>query len=180
MKPRTSILCAICLSISAALMGHGALTPAMLKKLIPEAENFVTRQKALSPQAIAKVEQAAEAKLGPEDKNLTVYVGVAKDSQTGKTRSVGAVIMLDTRGANGLIDLAVSYGLDGVVRKVMITKNGDDKALDSAEFLKQLEGKKPTDNWDAKNFKAGANPMSTRALIQAVRRGSHLVLAFST
>ena len=171
----------ICLlGLSIPTRAHeGGLSPETLKKLVPEAENFVTRQKALSTQAISKVEQASGTKVQAVDRNLTVYVGIAKDPQTGKTRSVGAVLMVDAKGVLGSIDLVVAYGLDGTVRKVLITKNKDDKSLESAAFLKQLEGKRPSDAWDLqKDFNLAGNPASAREVIIAVRRGMHLLLAF--
>lgn len=150
----------------------------ILKKLFPEAENFVSRQKALSSQAVAKVEQSLQGKIQEVDKNLTVYVAVAKDPQTKKTRSIGAVLMVDAKGARGPIDLAVAYKLDGSVKKVLVMKNQDDKSLESVAFLKQLEGRRPTDSWDQKSFSLVGNPVSARELIQAVRRGMYLFLVF--
>ena len=170
-------LCCIC--VTASGLAHGGLSPDMLKKLFPEAENFVTRQKTLSAQAVAKVEQSSGAKVQELDKHLTAYVALAKDPQTSKSRSLGAVLMMDAKGTKGAIDLAVAYNLDGTVKKVLIVENKDDKSLESAAFLKQVEGKRPADNWDLqKDFNLGTNPGSAREVILAVRRGMYLFLAF--
>ncbi|MBI2821966.1 MAG: hypothetical protein HYX74_07055 [Acidobacteria bacterium] len=170
-------LCLLC--VTSSIWAHGGLTPDALKKLFPEAENFVSRQKVLSAQAITKVEQSSGSKIHDVDKNLTVYVALGKDPQTKKTRSIGAVLMVDAKGARGMIDLAVAYGLDGTVKRVLVMKNADDKTLESETFLKQFEGKKPSDRWDLqKDFNLAGNPASAREVIQAVRRGMYLFLAF--
>ncbi|MBI3940297.1 MAG: hypothetical protein HY315_05640 [Acidobacteria bacterium] len=158
---------------------EGELSKDILKKFFPEAENFVSRQKSLSSQAIQKVEQALGGKVQDVDKNLTVYVAISKDPQTSKTRSIGGVLMVDTNGTLGPIDLAVGYALDGTVKKVVILKNQDEKGLESAAFLKQLEGRGLSGGWDPqKDFNLAGNPASAREVILAVRRGMLLFRAF--
>ncbi|MDA2934500.1 hypothetical protein MYX82_09165 [Acidobacteria bacterium AH-259-D05] len=159
--------------------GHDAISKETLKELFPEAENFVNRRKALSAEQIRKVEQSAGEKLQEIDKNLTVFVAVAKDPETNKMKSIGAVLMVDAKGSTGVIDLAVAYDLDGSVKKVLVTENKDDVKLESEAFLGQLKGKSPSDRWDLdKDFQLVANADSARALIRAVRRGMYLFLAF--
>ncbi|MEE8349278.1 MAG: hypothetical protein V3R94_06900, partial [Acidobacteriota bacterium] len=67
----------------------------------------------------------------------------------------------------------------GSVKKVLVAENKDDKALESASFLGQFEGKGLSDSWDpAKDFKLAGDPASAQALIRAVYRGMHLFQAF--
>ena len=180
MKVRRAVGIWACFAGMAAIgLAHDAsVTQETLKKFFPEAENFVTRQKTLSPEAIQKLEQVLGARVQDVDKRLTVYVAIAKDAQSGKTRSIGGVVMVDAKGAQGSIDLAIGYFVDGKVKKVIITQNKDDKGLESAAFLKQFEGKGPSDNWDQKSFSLAENPASGREVIQAVRRGMLLFRAF--
>ena len=113
------------------------------------------------------------------DKDLTVFVAVAKDPQTGKMQSIGAVLMVDAVGAKGSIEIAVGYLLDGSVKKVLIVGNEDSKELESEAFLGQLEGKSPSDGWDLENeFSLVGDHAIAQAVIRAVRRGMHLFLAF--
>ena len=162
-----------------ALSHEGGLTRETLEKFFPEAENFVTRKKFLTPQQVLQVEKAAEDKVQAVDKDLLIYVAIAKDPQTNKMKSIGAVLMVDAKGAKGVVDMAVGFNLDGSIRKVLIMENKDDKELESETFLGQLEGKSPSDSWDVGNeFRLVGNPASAQAVIRAVRRGMHLFLAF--
>ena len=173
------LLC-IALSLSMPAFGHdAAVSKETLKKLFSGAENFVNRKKALTAQQISKVEQDSGDLVQEADKNLNVFVAVAKDPDSGKMRSIGAVLMVDAKGSTGTVDMLVAYNLDGSVRKVMITSNKDDKALESEAFLSQMEGKGPSDSWDPdRDFELAGNTASAKALIRAVYRGMHLFLAF--
>ncbi len=161
-------------------LGHeGTLSKETLKKFFPEAENFVSRKKSLTSQQLLQVEKASGDEVQAEDKDLTVFVAIAKDPQTGKMQSVGAVLMVDATGAKGAVDMAVGFNLDGSVKKVLIMENKDDKELESETFLGQLEGKGPSDSWDVENgFRLVGNPASAQAVIRAVLRAMHLFLAF--
>ena len=87
--------------------------------------------------------------------------------------------MVDAKGSQGAIDMAVGYSLDGTVRKVLILENGDAKELEAEDFLGQLEGKSPSDGWDLEHeFDLVGHAASAQAVIRAVRRGMHLFLAF--
>ncbi len=177
---RKLFLLSLTLFMTVPALGHGdALSRETLKKFFPEAENFVSRKKSLTPQQLLQVEKASGDEVQAVDKDLTVFVAVAKDPQTGKMQSIGAVLMVDARGAKGAVDMAVGYNLDGSVRKVLIMENKDDKELESEAFLGQMEGKNPSDNWDVeRGFQLVGNPASAQAVIRAVRRGMHLFLAF--
>ena len=177
---RKLFLLAMTLFMTVPALGHGdALARETLKKFFPEAENFVSRKKSLTPQQLLQVEKASGDEVQAADKDLTVFVAVAKDPQTGKMQSIGAVLMVDAKGAKGSVDLAVGYNLDGSIRKVLIMENEDDKELESETFLGQLEGKGPSDSWDVdKEFRLVGNPASAQAVIRAVRRGMYLFLAF--
>ncbi len=165
--------------ISPALGHGGSLSRETLEKFFPEADNFVSRKKSLTPQQLLKVEKASEDKVQAVDKDLVVYVAIAKDPQTNKMKSIGAVLMVDAVGAKGTVDLAVGFNLDGSIRKVLIMENKDDKELESEAFLEQLEGKSPSESWDLeKEFRLVGNPASAQAVIRAVRRGMYLFLAF--
>ena len=161
-------------------LGHGdALARETLKKFFPEAENFVSRKKSLTSEQLAQVEKASEDEVQAIDKDLTVFVAIIKDPKTGKMQSIGAVLMVDAKGAKGAVDMAVGYDLDGSVRKVLIMENKDDKELESEAFLRQMEGKNPSDSWDVENgFRLVGNSASAQAVIRAVRRGMYLFLAF--
>jgi len=177
---RKLFLLAMTLFMTVPALGHGdALARETLKKFFPEAENFVSRKKSLTPQQLLQVEKASGDEVQAADKDLTVFVAVAKDPQTGKMQSIGAVLMVDAKGAKGSVDLAVGYNLDGSIRKVLIMENEDDKELESETFLGQLEGKGPSHSWDLENgFRLVGNPASAQAVIRAVRRGMYLFLAF--
>jgi len=173
-------LLGMALSLSVPAMGHGGISKEILTQLFPEAENFVNRQKALTAGDVNRVEQGSGDLVQEEDKHLNVFVAVAKDPETGKMRSVGAVFMVDANDFPiGAIELVVACNLDGSVRKVLVTENSQDKGIESESFLSQFEGKGPSDSWDPdKDFELTGNPKSSRAVIKAVVRGVHLFLAF--
>lgn len=177
---RTLLLLSITLFMTVPTLGHGgALGRETLEKFFPEAENFVSRKKSLTPQELLQVAKDSGDEVQAVDKDLAVYVAIARDPQTNQMKSIGAVLMVDAVGAKGAVDMAVGFNLDGSVRKVLIMENKDDKELESEAFLGQLEGKSPSDSWDAENeFRLVGNPASAQAVIRAVRRGMHLFLAF--
>ena len=168
------------LSLSVPAMGHGGINKEILQQLFPEAENFVNRQKTLTAQQISKVENDSGDLVQEEDKHLNVFVAVAKDPETGKMRSIGAVFTVDVGGLPaGHLELVVAYNLDGSVKKILVTENSEDKALESESFLSQIEGKGPSDSWDPEeDFELTGSPESAKALILTVFRGVHLFLAF--
>jgi len=161
-----------------SLSAHGVLSKETLQQLFPEAENFVSRQKALTPQQISAVEKETGRKLGPEDRSLTVYVAVATSPESGRMQSLGGILMVDAAGPGGLIDIAMACNLDGSVKRVLITGNGGEKELEDQAFLKQFESRGPSDSWEPGDFQAAGTPESTEAVVQAVRRGVHLFMAF--
>ncbi len=168
----------LCLTVP-AFAHDEALTRETLNKFFPEADNFVSRHKQLNSEQLHQVEVAAEDKIQAADHDLTVFVAVATDPQTEKMQSIGAVLMVDAVGSQGLIDVAVGYSLDGTVRKVLILENEDAKELEAEAFLDQLEGKSPSDSWDLEHdFNLVGHAASAQAVIRAVRRGMHLFLAF--
>jgi hypothetical protein len=165
------------------LSGHGGPGPEIaveiLKGFFPEAQDFERRHTELSPQAVSRIEQLSGIPLRESDRDLTLYVALVKDAQTGKPRSVGAVLALDAEGEQGIIDVLVAYKPDGTVKKVRILNNRESKELESAAFLRQLEGKGPAEKWDLqKGFVLVGSSASAREIIRAVYRGMHLFLAF--
>ncbi|MCH7804579.1 MAG: hypothetical protein IH937_10905, partial [Acidobacteria bacterium] len=101
---RKVLLLAMTLFMTVPALGHGdALTRETLKKFFPEAENFVSRQKSLTSQQLLQVEKASGDEVQAEDRDLMVYVAIAKDPQTGKMQSIGAVLMVDAKGAKGSV-----------------------------------------------------------------------------
>ena len=177
---RKLVLLAMTLFMTVPALGHGdALARETLKKFFPEAENFVSRKKSLTPQQLLQVEKASGDEVQAVDRDLTVYVAVGKDPQTGKMQSIGGVVVVDALGAKGFVDVAVGCNLDGSIRKVLVLENKDDKELESETFLGQLEGKGPSDSWDVETgFQLVGDPASAQAVIRAVRRGMYLFLAF--
>ncbi len=170
----------IVLFITASTLGHDTtLSPDILKKLFPEADAFVERQKRLTQQEILQVEQASGDKVQEVDQQLTVSVALVIDDQTNKISSIGAVLMVDASSPEGTIDLVVAYKLDGSVRKVLVPANEAVGLSNSEPFWTQLEGKSPSDGWNPEeDFELGGDPVRARAVIRAVRRGMHLFLAF--
>lgn len=147
-----------------------------LEDFFPEAENFVTRKKTLTPAESLRVETLSGDALHEVDKELLVYVALGIDTKTKRYRPIGAVLMVDAEGRTGLIDMIVAFNLDGSVRGVMISNNQDDPRLNSEQFLKQFAGKSPSDSWDVGNdFRLVGDPLSAKAVVLAVRRGMYLL-----
>ena len=152
------------------------LSQETLGEFFPEAENFVSRKKTLKPEDIYEIEKLAGDKIHEVDKDLTIYVALGRDAQSGRFRSIGAVLMVDAQGIQGLVDLIVAYELNCTVKKVAIAANEDDQRLESQPFLKQFEGRSLSDSWDPdKDFQLVGNQESARAVVRAVRRGMYLL-----
>ena len=62
-----------------------------LEKFFPEADNFVSPRKSLTPQPGLQVEQVFGDKVQAVDKDLAVYFAIANHPQTNKLSSIRAV-----------------------------------------------------------------------------------------
>jgi hypothetical protein len=145
-----------------------------LKAAFPKAESFVEKSKTLSPDEVSIVERASGDRVAAADRNLKYYIAVV--AQEGRRRSLGTVVLVDTRGPKGAIDLAVAVGLDGTLHRVLVTDNADDPAVGAEPFLRQFAGRPATSGLRVgEDIKAAGNPQAAEAVARAVRRGRALV-----
>lgn len=167
--------CAGLLSLPVA--GHEKGFPEKTLKLaFPEAEGFTVKKRAISRSEAELVERMSGSKLQQNDLDLAVYIALGRDGATGRRRSLGMVLMLDANGPQGLIDMAVAFNTDKTVRKVIITKNENDKRIESAAFLDQFKGKGLSDALEpGKDLSFNGDLRAAREVARAVKRGLYLI-----
>jgi Na+-translocating ferredoxin:NAD+ oxidoreductase RnfG subunit len=155
------------------LLAHETGFPSeTLKKVFPDASGFTARKKSLTPDQVKKIEQESGSKVQRNDNPLTYYVAVK-----GQT-PLGSVVMLDTKGAKGGIDLALGVNRDGSVHKLVVVENDDDQALGQPAFLDQLPGKNAQSPLKAgQDIKFSGDAKSAQAVLNAVHRGLLLLAA---
>ena len=106
------------------------------------------------------------------DNPLTYYVAVKGQD------ALGSVVMLDSRGTKGGIDLALGVNKDGSVHKLVVVENNDDKALEQPAFLDQLQGKNSQSALKVgQDVKFSGDVKSAQAVLNAAKRGLLLVAA---
>ncbi len=160
-----------------ALQAHETGFPEeTLKKVFPEATGFTLRKKTLTPVQLRQAEQLSGSKVQRNDNPLLLYVALGK-SEDG-SGVLGTVLMLDTRGLIGGIDMAVGYKRDGSVSRVVVVENADDPGLGSAGFLDQIQGKGlEADLSVGQDIQFSGEARSAQALLNAVRRGMYFLEA---
>jgi Na+-translocating ferredoxin:NAD+ oxidoreductase RnfG subunit len=163
----------LALPLAVSLVAHESGFPKeTLQKVFPDATGFTARKKALTPEQVKRVEQESGSKVMRNDNPLTYYVAVKGQD------ALGSVVMIDTRGSKGGIDLALGVRRDGAVARLVVVENSDDPALGQAAFLDQLPGKTAQSPLKAgQDIKFSGDARSAQAVLSAVRRGLILLAA---
>jgi Na+-translocating ferredoxin:NAD+ oxidoreductase RnfG subunit len=147
-----------------------------LKGIFPEATGFAARKKTFTAEQIKRIEQASGSKLQKNDNPLTFYVALGKTQDGSGT--LGTVVLVDTPGPKGVLDLAVGFKRDGTVHRVLVVENKDDPGLSADSFLNQFKGKSAQSSFAVgKEIRFGGDAKSAEALSGAVRRAMHLLAA---
>jgi len=147
-----------------------------LKSIFPDATGFTLRKKALSPEQIQKIEQLSQSKVQRNDNPFSYYVALGKSADGSGV--LGTVVVIDTRGPKGLLDLAIGVRRDGTVARVVVVENKDDPGLGAAAFLDQIKGKGIQSPLAAgRDISYAGDAKAAQALLNAVRRGLHLLAA---
>ena len=141
MKP-TKTYFGLVLGLSFALMlllvqpgwthGGQALSKETLKKLFPQADNFVTKPLGLSADQRQKIEARLGAKLEDHDLKAPAYIA------SSKGRSVGIIWATDAHLKKGNVDVIVGVGLDGKVSGVVLD-HSKVSGLDKPAYLDQYK-----------------------------------------
>jgi len=174
-KPWIAAFCSLILAVS--LPAHETGFPEKtLKSVFPEATGFTLRKKTLSAEQVQKIEQASQSKVQRNDNPLSYYVALGKS--TDGSGVLGTVVVIDTHGPKGLLDLAIGIRRDGTVARVVVVENKDDPGLRGARFLDQINGKSIQSPMAVgRDIQYAGDAKGAQALLNAVRRGLHLLAA---
>ena len=170
-----SVFCSLTLAVS--LPAHETGFPEQtLKRVFPDATGFTLRQKTLSADQLAKIEQASESKVQRNDNPLSYYVALGKSADGSGV--LGTVVMVDARAPKGMIDLAVGIRRDGTVARVVVVGNRDEPGLAADAFLNQIQGNDAQSAMTVgQDLKYSGDAKAAQALVNAVRRALHLLAA---
>jgi hypothetical protein len=168
------------LALTVSLPAHEAGFPEQtLKRVFPDATGFTLRKKTLTADQIAKIEADSESKVQHNDNPLSYYVALGKSADGSGV--LGTVVMVDTRGPKGALDLAVGIRRDGSVARVVLVVNKDESGLSTDAFLNQIQGKSAKSPQAAvtvgKGLQYSGDAKAAQALVNAVRRALHLIAA---
>src|SRR6266446_5587015 len=115
MSLRTVFLIAILgLPLAAPLGAHNEGFPEKtLKAIFPDATGFTPRKKSFTAAQVKQIEQASGSKLAHNDNPLNFYVALGKPPDGSGV--LGTVVLIDAKGAKGLMDLALGIKRDGSI-----------------------------------------------------------------
>ncbi len=124
------------------------LTPqqkTQLKSVFPEATSFSEKHVKLTDSQIALLAKKLQSKLGPKDRNVTLYMA------QGASESLGNAIYFPAKDEDGdPIQGVIGLGMDGKVKKVMIFSHHKDYSVAQETFLGQFGGKTANpEDWHA-------------------------------
>ena len=123
---------------------------------------------------VKRIEQASGSKLHANDNPVNFYVAVGKAADNSGV--LGMVLLVDTKGPKGAVDLAIGVKRDLSISKVVVVENRDEAALASAGFLDQFKGKGAAAPLAVgKDLKYSGVAASGEAVASAVRRGVQLL-----
>ncbi len=174
----------ICFSLTAAALlvalsaqAHESGFPEKtLKQVFPDATGFTLRKKTLTPKQVKRVEQLSGSKLERNDNPFSFYVALGK--ATDGSGILGSVVLIDTRGPKGLLDLAIGIQRDGSLHGVVVVENGDDPGLGAEKFLNQMQGKSIQSRLAVgQDIQYSGDAKAAQALLNAVHRGLYLLEA---
>ena len=165
----------VSLLLAVSLTAHETGFPEKtLKSVFPEATGFTLRKKTLTAEQLKRIEQLSGSKVQHNDNPFSYYVALGKSADG--SGALGSVVIIDTRGPKGAIDLAIGMRRDGTVARVVVVENKDDPGLGGDKFLDQIKGKTIQSPLSVgKDIQYSGDAMAATALLNAVRRGLHLL-----
>lgn len=165
-------------TLSGSSLAHDLVWPGeKLKALFPQAVSFEQKNLYVSEEQRSSLEKALGMGLPEEDLKPSIYLAVVKEGPDTKTRKAAAIIFIDVYGAGGKIEMGVVVGGKGEILKTRVFENNEAGKLSASGFLRQFEGKKPSDV-----FKVGSDitalpglEISAQAIASGARRGLLLI-----
>ena len=150
--------------------GHGGLDKAILKKLFPTADKFVTKPLNLSSEQRKAIEKRLGAKLEGHDLEAPAYVASLKG------RSLGVVWATDAHLKEGAVDVIVGVDLAGKVTGVVLN-HSKVPGLNMPAYLDQYKKLTTQSSFqEGKDLKPLAGQeASSKVVAAAVRKGVAII-----
>ena len=174
------IACAIVLSLTIILFdagvsfSHDLFFPAeKLKTLFPQAQSFEQKNLYISDVQKADLEKELGSSLPIEDLKPSVYFAIVRQGQDARPRKEAVIMFVDASGEGSKIEIGIVVSGKGELVRVHLFENKEPKLLSEADFLKQFDGKKPSDSFTVgRDITAphGAEK-SAQAIASGARRG---------
>ena len=156
--------------------GHETKWPEKrLRQAWPSAQSFTSKQISLSSAQISELNAELKIdgiKIGTTDKSPTFYFAQEKTDLTGKPKNLGIILFIDEYGENGLMEISVALGSDGLVKKIDLWEQTENAAVTKDEFLKQFLGKSSKDSFvQNKDYKPAPGALkASEAVAHAVEK----------
>lgn len=179
MKFMKYAVCSLFLSImtiffSGSSFAHDLVWPGeKLKILFSQAESFEQKNLYVSDEQRSRIEGLLGYKLPDEDLKPSVYFAIVRNTPDSPPRKGAAIMFIDAYGEGGKIEMGVVVSSRGDLAKIHIFENKESEKLTQQSFLRQFEGKKPSEA-----FKVGADiaapagkERSAQAIASGARRG---------
>lgn len=120
-----------------------------MQKIFPAARDYKTITVKMTPDKIAAIERAINAKLDDSEKNEFNFYDITAVVR-GKPQKIGTIVALAGRGEYGVIEVVIGLDGAGKIAGVYIQRSRErvTRALESPAFLQQFKGKSKEDGFD--------------------------------
>ena len=169
-----SIIVLVSLIFPYDVYAHDKIFPGeKLKTLYPEAISFEQKDLYISDQQSARIEDKIKVSLPDEDLKPSIYFVITKQNDEAPPRKVAVIIFIDAYGDGGKIEIGVVVGRKADLMKILLFENDESAILGTQAFLKQYEGKNPSDVFEVdRDIKAPPGEEKTaQAIASGARRG---------
>ena len=147
-----------------------------LKALFPTATSFASRDCKPGRTQLTAIEEQIGAKLTDEELHAKCWVGLKKGAD-GQTASLGIAWMTHVEGSHGDVEIGLALDPQGKVLKLAVFEHEESKAIEKPEFLRQFEGKVPTDPFKVgQDIKAGDGEEKASQFVATAAKKAALVI----
>lgn len=144
-----------------------------MSKLFPEALDYATITKRMTPEVVARIESVLGSKLDESEKSEFNFYDL-RTLKDGKPKSVGTAMALAGKGEYGVIEVVIGVDPLGKIHAVYIQRSREraSKSIKSDAFLAQFIGKSAVDllefGKDIKDLKEA--PVGTEAVRLTIKK----------
>jgi len=140
-----------------------------MTRIFPQARDYRTVTKKISPQALKTIEDRIQSKLLPGQRETYQYYEMLDD----RGNHLGYILAASQKGEYGAIEFVFGIGLDFTIKGIYIQRARErDTEFKKPEFLEQFIGKniKDADTMEIGKDITAKNTIGTAAVVSGVKK----------